>query len=72
MMHKKVTPLTQTTDYDPGPALPGSPIPSRARFSEQETTNCLSKKQQQLLQGSDTLWAKARRIFVFSVLFQGF
>ena len=60
MIHKKVTPLTQTTDYDPGPALPGSPprvlqgFLNKKQLSEQE--------QQQLLQGSDTLWAKARRI----------
>ena len=44
MVQKKVTPLTQTGDYDPGPALPGSPprvlqgFLNKKQLSEQETT----------------------------------
>ena len=37
MDQKKVPALTQKTSYDHGPGLPDNP-PSRARFSEQETT----------------------------------
>ena len=43
IIKKKVTPLTQTGDYDPGPALPGSPprvrgFLNKKQLSEQETT----------------------------------
>ena len=44
MVKKKVTPLTQTSPYDLGPALPGSPprvlqgFLNKKQLSEQETT----------------------------------
>ena len=43
IVQKKVTPLTQTGHYDPGPALPGSPprvrgFLNKKQLSEQETT----------------------------------
>ena len=44
MIQKKVTPLTQTSPYDLGPALPGSPprvlqgFLNKKQLSEQETT----------------------------------